>query len=102
MTIPAGWKDDGTTLSSPNGHKVVKGFREYILSHPWSATDQPQEEEQPFQTSHSSQIFIYSVLTWDDGQGVKQQHAGQVLLAFRNGLVGALNLALAQIKQVHI
>src|SRR5207245_336630 len=35
ITVPAGWKDDGTTLTAPNGYKVVQGFRGYVLAHEW-------------------------------------------------------------------
>jgi len=33
-SLPAGWTDDGTTLHAPNGHVVVRGFRQYCLDHP--------------------------------------------------------------------
>jgi hypothetical protein len=43
--IPAGWHDDGTTLTAPNGHKVVLGFRQYILNNYWDPQNQPLEDE---------------------------------------------------------
>lgn len=40
--LPSGWTDDGTALHNPkNAFVVTLGFRDYILSHPWSATDIP-------------------------------------------------------------
>lgn len=33
VNIPTGWKDDGTTLTAPNGVPVVHGFRDMILNH---------------------------------------------------------------------
>src|SRR5262249_26572587 len=41
MGVPAGWSDDGMTLKAPNGHMVVKGFRDYILTHSWDRADVP-------------------------------------------------------------
>lgn len=32
--VPTGWNDDGTTLTAPNGQKVLYGFRQKILSMP--------------------------------------------------------------------
>lgn len=44
--IPAGWHDDGVTLTAPNGQPVVLGFRDHILSDPtWPAGDVPLEAE---------------------------------------------------------
>ena len=40
-TIPAGWRDDGTTLVAPNGVYVVLGFREYVLAHNWDPKNVP-------------------------------------------------------------
>jgi hypothetical protein len=39
--VPTGWKDDGTTLTAPNGVHVVKGFRDFILDNGWEADDWP-------------------------------------------------------------
>src|SRR5258708_21451598 len=38
---PTGWHDDGTTLTAPNGVKVVHGFRDYVLAHNWDAANEP-------------------------------------------------------------
>src|SRR5258708_4819206 len=43
MTLPAGWHDDGTTLTCPNGVRIVLGFRNEILplllAGKWSPTN---------------------------------------------------------------
>lgn len=44
-TIPAGWNDDGSTLTAPNGHKVIKGFRQFVLDNNWDHNNQPLGEE---------------------------------------------------------
>ncbi len=48
--IPAGWKDDGRTLTAPNGQPVVRGFREYILTHPWEPGNWPLAPERAVTT----------------------------------------------------
>lgn len=46
MPVPQGWKDDGKTLTSPNGHHAVLGFRNHIINNPWDSGDWLLEEEQ--------------------------------------------------------
>lgn len=73
MAVPAGWKDDGATITAPNGHTVKLGFAQYIRAHPWTAGDQPLEEEQSVaQVLHEDarwgrgarQLFVRSGLFW--------------------------------------
>lgn len=73
MAVPTGWKDDGATITAPNGHQVKLGFAAYIRAHPWVADDQPLEDEQPVaQTLHEDarwgkgtrQLFVRSGLFW--------------------------------------
>lgn len=46
MTIPSGWKDDGTTLTAPNGVEVVQGFRDAVLADPnWPSLLWPLAKE---------------------------------------------------------
>lgn len=47
VNIPTGWHDDGTTLTAPNGVKVVHGFRDMILNHnpEWDSNLIPLNEE---------------------------------------------------------
>jgi N-acetyl-anhydromuramyl-L-alanine amidase AmpD len=97
VEIPAGWKDDGTILTAPNGHKVVRGFRNYILTHPWDPGDVPQEEEhgqnpleayynQPNNTG-TQQIFLYTTLNWNTTRNVYKMGVGNEFLHTRNDLI---------------
>lgn len=46
MFVPSGWKDDGKTLTAPNGVPVVLGFRQHILNTPaWNPENVPLEAE---------------------------------------------------------
>ncbi len=90
--IPNGWTDDGTTLTAPNGHKVVQGFRQYILTHPWDPLNYPLEEEHvenpleesnPALGSGSQQIFRWTMLGYTLQQGVFVEWIGQELLTLR-------------------
>lgn len=71
MGTPMGWKDDGTTLVAPNGHKVVMGFRQWILDHAWDALNVPLCEEY-----HAEQVLLHNPAVG----------AGQVQL-FRDGML---------------
>ncbi len=64
MGVPAGWHDDGTTLTAPNGHKAVLGFRSYILSNSWDANNWPIED----------QVHVSDLLAQDSrwGEGDRQ------------------------------
>jgi hypothetical protein len=94
--ISAGWHDDGTTLTAPNGHRVVRGFRAYILANTWDAADVPLEEERqresvewhnPGLGAGSRQIFLKSVLRWNNAhEGVQREWVGAELLAVEQRL----------------
>jgi len=93
MGIPAGWQDDGTTLTAPNGHKVIKGFREYILTHVWDAHNLPLEDEHPQNPLEENnpalgggtqQIFNWTTLEWDPQRNVQIMYTGKELLSLRN------------------
>ena len=45
--IPHGWLDVNGVLKAPNGHTVVRGFRQYLLSHAdfFTVLGQPVDEE---------------------------------------------------------
>ncbi|HZS78199.1 MAG TPA: hypothetical protein VFA41_16425 [Ktedonobacteraceae bacterium] len=90
--IPDGWRDDGTTLTAPNGHKVVRGFREYVLSHNWHPENVPLQEEMgrtpledsnPALGSGTQQIFNWTVLEWTPARGIFIAWVGQELLRVR-------------------
>ena len=74
--IPNGWHDDGATLTAPNGNKVVRGFRNFVLRYPggWDPTNQPCAAEMagvtpanpldPKGCEGSIQYFYSCVLVW--------------------------------------
>ena len=77
--IPTGWKDDGTTLTAPNGVKVVAGFRSYVLSATWAAGNVPCEAEyhtdlvllhNAFVGAGSRQVFRDGFLWYTPSKGV--------------------------------
>jgi GH25 family lysozyme M1 (1,4-beta-N-acetylmuramidase) len=107
MQIPQGWKDDGTTLTAPNTIPVIKGFRDFILAHPWDPNNYPlarEEGRNPVEVSNPSlgpgtqQLFRLFPLEWTQDRGVFPAWGGQEILALR-ALVASLqgeNTRLAQ------
>ncbi len=92
LAVPAGWSDDGKTLTAPNGKIVVNGFRQYVLSHDWHPENVPLENEHglsQLETSNPSlgggtqQIFRLCVLEWNNAKGVFEMWVGQEVLALR-------------------
>ncbi len=90
--IPAGWQDDGATLTAPNGHKVVRGFRAYLLARSWNAENWPLMEEEaanPLEISNPAlgvgtrQVFRQTVLEWTQERGVFEAWVGEILLAMQ-------------------
>ena len=88
--IPQGWKDDGTTLTAPNGIAVVKGFRDFVLKNPWDPANIPLEAEHgadPLEISNPSlgggtkQTFRWTCLEWSSSRGVFMAWMGQELIA---------------------
>src|SRR5258708_2680509 len=93
--IPTGWRDDGTTLSAPNGHRVVLGFRHYVLTQSWDTTNLPLQEENgrsPLEESNpalgagTQQIFTHTMLEWTPRRGVFEGNMGPELLQLRADL----------------
>ena len=91
-TVPNGWHDDGTTLTAANGHRVVRGFRDFVLNHNWDALNQPLEEEVPLNPveesnpalgSGTQQVFNSTVLEWTQARGVFVAWCGQELMWVR-------------------
>jgi hypothetical protein len=90
--IPTGWRDDGVALTAPNGHRVVLGFRRYILTNAWDAANLPLQEEHgssPLELSNpelgsgTQQIFNWTTLEWTPTRGVFVAWPGPELLALR-------------------
>ena len=93
--VPQGWKDDGTTLTAPNGFRVVKGFRQFVLSNRWDYKNWPLEEEHgmsqlefsdPSLGGGTQQVFRTDVLEWTQARGVFRMWVGQEILALRRAL----------------
>src|SRR5260221_5056623 len=94
MGVPAGWTDNGTTLTAPNGHKVVHGFRAKVLAG-WDPADIPLEEEH--QVAHvenyyasdagAIQTFNYTRLCYTVARGVYKMGIGNELLGCEKALV---------------
>ena len=92
-TVPGGWHDDGATLTAPNGHRVVRGFRDYILNHSWDPANVPLEEEggrNPLEESNPSlgdgtqQVFNWTILEWTQSRGVFVAWSGKELMWMRS------------------
>ncbi len=93
MNIPAGWKDDGSTLTAPNRVAVVRGFRDWIISHEWDpgnlplgaeARRDPLEDSNPALGGGTWQAFRQNVLEWTAERGVFLMWAGQEIAHIRS------------------
>ena len=91
-TTPAGWHDDGVTLTAPNNIPVVRGFRDYVRTHQWDAGNWPLEPEHaqsPLELSNTSlgngtqQVFRWTVLEYTPTRGVFVAWCGQEMLWMR-------------------
>lgn len=96
--VPQGWSDDGTTLTAPNGHKVVGGFRGYVMNNPWKAENVPIEEEyhaSPVEQSYpqsgagTRQDFRYTSLGQTQQRGVYLIALGDELKWYKDALAKA-------------
>jgi hypothetical protein len=87
MGVPTGWKDDGNTLTAPNGKTVVHGFREHVINHvpQWSAALQPLEEEWDDSPGNVHQRFALT-LEWSSSTNLVGE-AGGLVPALSGGLV---------------
>jgi hypothetical protein len=88
VNIPANWKDDGTTLTAPNGMTVVRGFRAKVLEG-WDANNLPLEKERavnpvehanPTGGGGTVQTFAHCRLAWTPARGVYLVPIGAELL----------------------
>jgi hypothetical protein len=111
-TVPQGWHDDGTTLTAPNGHKVVRGFRDFVLANNWDPANVPQGEEygaNPAQLhrtdlgSGTRQVFLHDVLWWTPVQGVIREqlwgiemNAAYALVTAQEGQIATLQAKISQ------
>jgi len=106
MGVPANWHDDGTTLTAPNGVKVVHGFRDYVLSHNWDPRNIPvgaefgtaQLEASNISLGHGTQqLFEWSMLGYTVQRGVIFEYVGREL-AFARAQVQKYAADIAQLK----
>ncbi len=90
--VPTGWKDDGQTLTAPNGIQVTLGFRQYVLIHSWNPGNyplgpavalNPLEESNPALGGGTQQVFRWIVLEWTSSRNVFFSWVGQELHAVR-------------------
>jgi hypothetical protein len=90
--VPQGWKDDGTTLTAPNGIKVRSDFRSYVLTHDWPSANLPLEAQKmvaqleisdPALGGGDCQHFRLTTLEATTKKGVFEAWTGQELLALR-------------------
>ena len=103
---PEGWKDDGTTLTAPNGISVVRGFRDYVLANNWNKDNWPLEAEQGMSRLEASnaslgggtrQTFEWTMLEWTAERGVFVAYVGKELLYTRQQY-SAIYAAYQQLK----
>lgn len=99
--VPTGWKDDGTTLTAPNGVKVIRGFRAYVLANKWDKSNWPLVAEyssnsiEPGNPSIGAgvrQDFRWMSLGWTEAKDVYVIWTGQDFLALRQQLADALKM----------
>ena len=104
--VPANWHDDGTTLTAPNGVKVVKGFRDWVLSHNWDPANWPLaaefgtsllESSNPSLGGGTQQLFRWILLGWTTARGVFEEWLG-VELAFCRQQVQQKAAQIAQLQ----
>lgn len=94
--VPAGWTDDGTTLTDPQGHKADSGFRYVILNavqalgRTWDQADtilieeqhrDPLEISQPGRGAGSRLVCRYTVLCWSAALPQDQAHNYGIFVA---------------------
>jgi hypothetical protein len=104
MPIPTNWTDANGVLTAPNGVKVIRGFREYLLNNPAFASFAGLPLTKEYSTGNTNnrdgsgveQIFERGGLCWTEGKGVYLMDTGRLLEETRD----AMNDARARIAQV--
>lgn len=98
LLIPSGWKDDGSTLTAPNGISVRLGFRDHVMTNNWNADNYPMEAEvhcDPLEYSNPKlgagqrQRFRWITLEYPESTGVViEAWTGPELLWYQQQLSG--------------
>ena len=92
MGVPSGWRDDGTTLTAPNGKVIVKGFRDWVLAHAWDKNNVPEANEQSFSQvvlsnpvhgAGTVQFFRDCQLAWTQQENVWAVYTGNEAMYLR-------------------
>jgi hypothetical protein len=105
--VPSGWKDDGTTLTAPNGVPVVMGFRNAVLNSNWDATNVPLAPEfganpvilhNPSVGGGTVQLFVRSMLWWTQAKGVvnEPELGAEIAAAYQH--IAALNSQMSSLQ----
>jgi Peptidase_C39 like family len=106
--VPAGWKDDGKTLTAPNGVPVVMGFRNEVLNSNWDAGNVPMAAEYATNNVllHNSsvgagtvQLFVKSLLWWTQRKGVVNEPQLGAEIAAAYALIASLKSQIATLQQ---
>lgn len=89
LGVPTNWKDDGKTLTAPNGVAVVRGFRDHVLNNNWQPNNVPLEPEEaanPVEEGFTQnpsggtrQLFNDCELGWTTARGVYEVGIGNEL-----------------------
>lgn len=99
-TIPANWKDDGTTLLAPNGIPVVRGFRNYILAHnpEWNTNVWPLRAEH-VASDNSGSVQEFGVnLVWKSATNTFGESGGTVSHEDLSSEINQLEIIVNQLK----
>lgn len=67
--VPNGWKDDGNTLTAPNGQQMVMGFRQLVLNSEWDPADVPNEHEY-----NVSQVLLHNASVGSGDRQTTRDH----------------------------
>lgn len=96
-SVPAGWTDDGTQLTAPNGETCTLGFRDFVLNaaggwQPWNWPLQSAYGADPLEISNPAlgggtrQVFRATVLEWTSARSVFAAWVGQEFIAVQEAL----------------
>lgn len=94
--VPAGWKDDGKTLTDPNGNVAEHGFRARILAQGnWDPTDTLLMKHEVASADLTESVLVCKkhTLTWTKAGGVVVSDTGTLADLYVKALEAAGNKA---------